>query len=87
MHVEFVTKEELVQQNQEFILQIKKLLMESSKPTIEVLTSKEVKKILKISDGTLQNLRVKGILKTVKLEGTHYYSAAQIHKLFESLCS
>ena len=44
------------------------------------LRSDEVKKQLKISHGTLQNLRNKGILKAHKLEGILFYDAAEIDK-------
>lgn len=44
------------------------------------LRSDDVKKQLKISHGTLQNLRNKGILKAHKLEGILFYDAAEIDR-------
>ena len=48
----------------------------------EWLKSKEVRKILTASPGTLQNLRVCGKLHPVKIEGSWYYSKDEIRALF-----
>ena len=45
------------------------------------LRSDDVKRQLKISHGTLQNLRNKGVLKAHKLEGILFYDAAEIDKV------
>jgi hypothetical protein len=45
------------------------------------LKSKEVTKLLNISPGTLQNLRVNGTLTHTKIGGTFYYDTTSIEKL------
>ena len=45
------------------------------------LKSTEVRKILKISPGTLQNLRINGTLKFKRIGGIIYYKYEDIEKL------
>ncbi|RZM24340.1 MAG: DNA-binding protein [Pedobacter sp.] len=47
----------------------------------QFLRSSEVRKMLKISSGTLQNLRIKGILPYEKIGGIFYYAHADIEQL------
>ena len=44
----------------------------------------EVRAILNISPGTLQNFRVKGILSFTRMGGIIFYNANDINKLLES---
>jgi len=50
------------------------------------LRSAEVRKLLGISPGTLQNLRVNGSLPFRKIGGTMYYKLSDIHRLMEGGC-
>ena len=50
----------------------------------EWLKSGEVRKILNVSPNTLQNLRVCGQLHGKKINGSWYYSMAEIKALFKS---
>lgn len=63
---------------------IKKIVNQDLKKEVqpEWLKSGEVRKMLKVSPGTLQNLRISGRIKPVKIEGTWYYSLAEIKALF-----
>jgi len=45
------------------------------------LRSSDVKKMLKISHSTLQNLRNKNIINAHKIEGIFFYDAAEIDKI------
>ena len=47
------------------------------------LKSSEVRKLLKISSGTLQNLRVNGTLKFKRIDGIIYYRYEDINKMLE----
>jgi predicted site-specific integrase-resolvase len=47
------------------------------------LKSYQVKNLLKISPGTLQNLRVNGTLKFTKIGGMFYYNNEDIQKLLQ----
>ena len=49
----------------------------------EWLRGFEVRKILKISSGTLQNLRISGKLKPVKINGIYLYERNDIDKLLK----
>jgi hypothetical protein len=48
------------------------------------LKSNEVRKLLNISPGTLQNLRVNGTITYTKIGGILYYSNSDLEKLLES---
>ena len=52
-------------------------------PTKQWLKSAEVREILKISPGTLQNLRINGTLKYKRIGGTIYYNYEDIVKMLE----
>ena len=47
------------------------------------LKSSEVRKLLKISPGTLQNLRINGTLNFNRIGGTIYYKYDDLKKLME----
>ena len=51
---------------------------------MEWLRSSEIKKTLKISAGTLQNLRVTGKLKPAKIGGILFYRNSYLEKLLDS---
>ena len=59
--------------------------IQSGKPAAEEptqwLKSSEVRKLLKISPGTLQNLRINGTLTYTKVGGIMYYDNSDIEKL------
>ncbi len=50
----------------------------------EWLRTKDVKKILHLSDGSLANLRVKKLLNPSKIEGVYYYKLSEIEALLEN---
>ena len=52
-------------------------------PTKQWLKSAEVREILKISPGTLQNLRINGTLKYKRIGGIIYYNYEDITKMLE----
>ena len=52
--------------------------------TTQWLKSSEVRKLLKISPGTLQNLRINGTLTYNKIGGIIYYNYTEIQKMLES---
>lgn len=84
MAVEIITKEDLFQFKIELLKEISKTL----KPSDSVdhknwLKSSEVRKLLKISPGTLQNLRINGTLHYTKLGGIIYYKMSDINNLLE----
>ncbi|HTN20452.1 MAG TPA: helix-turn-helix domain-containing protein [Pelobium sp.] len=84
MSVEIITKEDLSQFKSELLAEISKLVKPSESPiTRQWLKSAEVRKLLDISSGTLQNLRINGTLRFTKIGGTMYYKSSDITKLLE----
>lgn len=47
------------------------------------LKSRVVRKLMDVSPGTLQNLRVTGQIRFKKVMGSYYYSKADLEKLFK----
>lgn len=86
MAVEIVTKEDLQVFRMQLLNDIKELFsMEKHERKLNPwLRSREVRKILNISAGTLQNLRVTARLKSTKIGSLHYYKQEDIEKLFDS---
>jgi hypothetical protein len=69
----------------ELMFEIKTLLKEQNGQTAKKwLKSREVRKLLGISPGTLQNLRVKKILPFTRIGGIIYHDAADIQAMLES---
>ncbi len=85
MAVEIITKEDLKAFRIELLNDLKQQFSSHipSKPK-QWLKSSEVRKILKISPGTLQNLRINGTLRFTKIGGLIYYSNEDIEYLLES---
>lgn len=83
MHIDLVTKEDLRIFKAELIHELSMLLNKSESKEKKWLRSSEVRKILSISPGTLQNLRINGSLQYSKIGGIMYYEAQEISKLLE----
>jgi hypothetical protein len=83
---QLVTISDLEKFKSDLLLSIKNLLSENkAQPDKKWLKSYEVKKLLKISTSTLQNLRSNGTLPFTKIGGIIYYDRADIEKLLENL--
>lgn len=83
MVVNLATKDDLNTLKLELIEEITKLLSANTAPAKKWLRSIEVRKMLSISPGTLQNLRINGNLKFTKVGGIMYYDAKDIAKMME----
>ncbi len=69
----------------QLLFEIKTLLKEQNgQPNKQWLKSREVRKLLGISPGTLQNLRVRKILPFTRVGGIIYHNAADIQAMLES---
>lgn len=84
MNVSLITKEDLQEFKNELIEEIKDLFDNKSSEQKRWLKSNEVKEILNISSGTLQNLRINGTLRYSKVGGTLYYNYKDIEKLLSN---
>ncbi len=80
-----MTKEDLQLFRMQLLDDLKKIVLSAVQPEEkpEWLKSGEVRKMLKVSPGILQNLRISGKLKPVKIEGTWYYRISEKKDLFE----
>jgi len=82
-----ITKEDLQQFGALLVGTVRKIIegakgegKETADP--EWLKSRAVRKLLDISPGTLQNLRVTGKVRFKKVMGSYYYSKADLTALF-----
>lgn len=53
------------------------------KNTSQWLRTRQVKDMLNVSDATLHNYRIDGILNSQKIRGSHFYAKADVLKLME----
>jgi hypothetical protein len=85
MTANIVTVEDLQNFKKELIQEIKKLLSERSAttPVRKWLKSHEVRRLLTISPGTLQHLRVNGTLPFTKIGGVIFYDHDDVQKMLE----
>ena len=82
---QLITVGDLETFKKDLIEEIKNIIKETaSVPTKKWLKSTEVKKLLGISTGTLQNLRINGSLSFSKVGGIIFYDHDEIVKLLES---
>lgn len=81
MQIEILTREELLKFKTELIQEIKQAIKSEDVQPKQWLRSSEVRGLLKISSGTLQNLRIKGILRYEKVGGIFYYAYTDIVQL------
>ena len=75
-----VTKKDLLNFGNLLLQQLK---ITESETTPQWLRSSEVRKLLQISPGTLQNLRINGTLQPNRIGGILYYKYTDILKLLE----
>lgn len=84
MAVELITKEDLHQYKTELFSELQKLLQGSTpEKGKQWLKSYEVRAMLGISRGTLQNMRINGTLTATKIGGLMFYAYADIAKLMQ----
>ncbi|WP_134087762.1 helix-turn-helix domain-containing protein [Olivibacter sp. XZL3] len=85
MEIDILTKEDLHAFKEEILEAIRKL---KENPPInsnekEWLKSADVRKLLNISPGTLQNLRIIGALPYRKIGGSMYYRTSDVRRMME----
>lgn len=84
MNVELITRQDLQAFRLELLNDLKGLIIPEQIDKKEWLRSSEVRKMLKISPGTLQNMRVNGKLAFTKIGGIFFYHRGNLKKLLES---
>jgi hypothetical protein len=83
MNLEVMTKEDLKEFKHELLAEIRQLIQPVSGQSKQWLRSAEVRKLLHISPGTLQHLRINGTLHFTRIGSIIYYKAEDINKLLE----
>lgn len=84
MAANIVTLEDLQSFKQELLEEIRNMLSQrQTTPARKWLKSHEVRRLLTVSPGTLQNLRVNGTLPFAKIGGVIYYDYEDIQKMLE----
>jgi len=81
---EIITTDDLREFKIELLDEIKKLLKTSSTAgTKKYLKSSEMKRMLNVTSGTLQTLRINGTLPYTKIGSLIFYDAEEIYKLMK----
>jgi len=83
MAVEILTKQDLNEFRTLLLNDFRELLQTKPQQTKQWLKSSEVRKLLNISPGTLQTLRINKTLSYTKIGGIIYYGYQDIEKLLE----
>ncbi|EFK60153.1 helix-turn-helix domain-containing protein [Sphingobacterium spiritivorum] len=81
MAVEIITREDLNEFRTRLLDDLRELIQGKPNQNKKWLKSAEVRKLLNISSGTLQNLRINGTLSYTRVGGTMYYDHQDIDKL------
>lgn len=84
-----ITKKDLLNFSHVLLSEIQEMVGKTEKPA-QWLKSAEVRKLLKISPGTLQNLRINGTLNYKRIGGIIFYKYDDIQKMLNqwfSICA
>ena len=84
MPSEIITTDDLREFKTELLTEFRKMLKEHhGQPSKKWLKSYEVRKMLGISPGTLQNMRINGTIPFTKMGGILFYDSEDIRKILE----
>ena len=83
MAIEIITKSDLDEFRNLLLADLQVIIQGKTNQQTQWLKSNEVRKLLNISHGTLQNLRVNGTLSFSKVGSILYYPFADIEKILE----
>lgn len=81
MAIEVITREDLNEFRSLLLNDLKEIIHTKPQQIKQWLKSSEVRKLLNISPGTLQNLRINGTLTFTKIGGIMYYNYSDIEKV------
>ena len=84
MAIEVITREDLNEFRTLLLSDLNAIFNSKPQQQKQWLKSNEVRKLLNISSGTLQNLRVNGTLTYTKIGGILYYSSNDLEKVIET---
>ena len=83
MAVEIITREDLNEFRTLLLSDLNAMFNSKPQQQKQWLKSSEVRKLLNISPGTLQNLRINGTITYTKVGGILYYSSSDLEKVLE----
>ena len=83
MAIEVITKEDLNEFRTLLLKDFKEIIQSSPQKNKQWLKSGEVRKLLNISPGTLQTLRISKTLSYTKIGGIIYYATSDLEKLLQ----
>ena len=83
MAIEIITKEDLQTFRFQLLDDLKNIIHTKPHKQKQWLKSSEVRKLLKISPGTLQNLRINGTLSYTKIGSIIYYNNDDIEAVLD----
>lgn len=83
MAIEVITREDLNEFRILLLNDLKEIFKSEPQQTKQWLKSKEVRKLLNISPGTLQTLRINKTLSYTKIGGIIYYAQKDIDKILD----
>ncbi|MFD2035371.1 helix-turn-helix domain-containing protein [Belliella marina] len=81
--IEMITRQDLEELRRQLLDDLQKLMKPKEKEHKDWVKSDEVRRMLKISPGSLQNLRIRGLLNPKKIGGTYYYQTKEVENLFK----
>jgi len=83
--LDLITKEDLQKFKAELFAELRQLNITTAdaSPTKKWMKSAEVREMLDISPGTLQNLRINGTLRFTKIGSLMFYKREDIEKILE----
>jgi hypothetical protein len=84
MAIEVITREDLNEFRTLLLSDLNAMFNSTPQQQKQWLKSNEVRKLLNISPGTLQNLRVNGTITYTKIGGILYYSSCDLNKVLET---
>ena len=84
MAIEVITREDLNEFRTLLLSDLNAMFNSKQPQHKQWLKSIEVRKLLNISPGTLQNLRINGTITYTKIGGILFYSNSDLEKLLES---
>ena len=84
MAIEVITREDLNEFRTLLLSDLNAMFNSKPQQQKQWLKSSEVRKLLNISPGTLQNLRVNGTITYTKIGGILFYSSSDLDKVLET---
>lgn len=85
MPANLITTEDLREFKMELLDEFKSIIKSSENfESKKFLKSSEIRKLLKISPGTLQTLRINGTLPYTKIGGVILYDVVEVYKILET---